>query len=187
MALDDTDRRRLFLAALVTVVALPTLWWLNRDDGTARPNTAAVGVDVGPAPAEASTPEAEPVTVPVTVGRSNLPSDPTVVEGPPVFLDGPAAQVAGGVSEIAIPNPDALETIITRATFGQFAGAGTCLAREISTGREITVVNLDNNRSITCRAVLAPDVQQDDLVLQVDQFTQLADLTDAPIPVQIRL
>lgn len=187
MALDDTDRRRFLVAALVSLLAFPALWWFNRDDPSSGPNTASVGVDVG------GTLDGEPVdqpddavTIDSSIGRSNLPSEPTIVDEPPIFLDGPASAV-GGVAEIAIPNADALETIITRATFGEFSGTRSCLARTIPPGQEITVVNLDNNRSITCRVSLAPATQTADLVLHTSQFETLADLTDAPIPVQIRL
>ena len=187
MALDDTDRRRFLLAALVSLLAFPALWWFNRDDPSSGPSTASVGVEVGGS--IDGEPPAEPddaVTVDSTIGHSNLPSEPTVLDQPPIFLDGPASPV-GGVSEIAIPNADALETIITRATYGSIAGSDRCLARNITTGQEITVINLDNNRIITCRVTLAPATQIADLVLQTEQFETLADLTDAPIPVQIRL
>ena len=187
MALDDTDRRRFLLVAIASLLTLPALWWVNRDDPSSGPNTASVGVEVG------GTLDGEPVdepddaiTIDSTVGRSNLPSEPTVLTRPPIFLDGPASAV-GGISEIAIPNADALETIITRATFGNISGQNSCLAQNITTGQEITVINLDNNRTITCRVTLAPATQSAPLVLQTAQFETLADLTDAPIPVQIRL
>ena len=186
MALDDTDRRRFLIVALLSLIALPALWWVNRDDPVSGPNTASVGVDVGGSiNGEPATPE-QVATVDSTAERSNLPSEPTVLDDPPIFLDGPASNI-GGAAEIAIPNPDALETIITRATYGEFSGTNACLARNIASGQLITVINLDNNRTVTCRVTLAPANQEADLVLQTDQFTTLADLTDAPIPVQIRL
>ena len=187
MALDNTDRRRFLLAALVSLLALPAVWWVNRDDPSSGPNTASVGVEVG------GTLDGEPVdqpddvvTIESTSGESNLPSEPTVIDQTPIFLDGPASAV-GGVSQIAVPNADLLETIITRATYGNISGTGRCLARNITTGQEITVINLDNNRTIVCRVTLAPETQAADLILQTSQFETLADLTDAPIPVQIRL
>jgi hypothetical protein len=187
VALDDTDRRRFLLVAIASLLTLPALWWVNRDDPSSGPNTASVGVEVG------GTLNGEPVdepddtiTIDSTIGQSNLPTEPTVLDQTPIFLDGPASAV-GGISEIAIPNADALETIITRATFGNLSGTNTCLAQNITTGQEITVINLDNNRTITCRVTLAPSTQSAALILQTAQFETLADLTDAPIPVQIRL
>jgi hypothetical protein len=187
VALDDTDRRRFLLVALASLLTLPALWWVNRDDPSSGPNTASVGVEVG------GTLDGEPIgqpddaiTIDSTIAQSNLPSEPTVIDQTPIFLDGPASAV-GGISEIAIPNADALETIITRATFGNLSGRNTCFAQNITTGQEVTVINLDNNRTITCRVTLAPATQTAGLILQTAQFETLADLTDAPIPVQIRL
>ncbi len=186
MALDDTDRRRFLIAAFVSIIALPALWWVNRDDPGNGPNTASVGVDVGGSiDGEPIEPE-QAATTDSTVQRTNLPTEPTVLDDPPIFLDGPASNI-GGPAEIAIPNPDALETIITRATYSEISGTDACLAQNISTGQLITVINLDNNRSITCRVSLAPASQSTGIVLQTEQFNTLADLTDAPIPVQIRL
>ena len=159
---------------------------VNRDDPASGPNTASVGVEVGGSINGEPVATEQIVTVDSTIERSNLPTEPTVLDDPPIFLDGPASNI-GGAPEIAIPNPDALETIITRATYGEFSGTDVCLARDVTTGQVITVINLDNNRTITCRVTLAPATQLAGLVLQTDQFTALADLTDAPIPVQIRL
>jgi hypothetical protein len=170
VALDDTDRRRFLLVVVASLLVLPALWWFNRDDPSTAPNSTsgdAVALDSG-------------------TGQSNLPSEPTVIEQTPIFLDGPMSAV-GGISEIAIPNADPLETIITRATFGNLSGANVCFAQNITTGQEVTVTNLDNNRSITCRVTLAPATQIAGIILQTAQFETLADLTDAPIPVQIRL
>jgi hypothetical protein len=186
VALDNIDRRRFFLAAIVSILALPALWWVNRDD-SARPNTAAVGVDVGSGASASTSPRAAPVTVVPTIGRSALPPVETVGDQPPIFLDGPASQV-GGVSQIAVPDTDSLDSYVVEATYGgDVTGPETCLAKNIPTGQEITVINLDNYRTTTCRVSRAPATQRDDLVLHTDQFVELADLTDAPIPVQIRL
>ncbi len=56
----------------------------------------------------------------------------------------------------------------------------------IGSGQQVTVVNLDNNRSVTCTAILAPSSAADQLVMASELFAELADLTDAPIPVEIR-
>lgn len=186
MALDNTDRRRFLTAAIVSIMALPALWWVNRDD-SARPSTAAVGVDVGSGASAGTIRPDAPVTIESTIGQSALPPIATVRGLPPIFLDGPASQI-GGVSEIAVPDTDSLDSYVVEATYaGTVAGPRTCLAKNIPTGQEITIINLDNYRTTTCRVSRAPSTQQDDLVLHTDRFVELADLTDAPIPVQIRL
>ena len=61
MRLDERDRGRILLLAVLTLLALPTIWLVNRsDDDSARPNVAAVGLD----PGEAGT---SPATAPAAV------------------------------------------------------------------------------------------------------------------------
>ena len=81
MALNDTDRGRLFFALLITLVAVPSLWWFSRDD--AAPDQSTVTTAVAPQTTEAP---------PTTVGRTNLPP-PEAVDSLPIFLDGPEGQI----------------------------------------------------------------------------------------------
>ena len=51
----------------------------------------------------------------------------------------------------------------------------------------ITVVNVDNGRSIECWTARRPaDAPDGELVMHPDRFRQIADLTNAPINVEIR-
>jgi hypothetical protein len=184
--LDDTDRRRFYLAALFSLIALPALWFVNRDDPAPGPNIATAGVDVGSQAASAETTTGTPITVKTTVGQSNLPTLDTIRDTEPIFLDGPAPQ-QGGFAEIAVPMADESDSIFAQATFlSTVPGSLTCLAKDIPSGQTVTVINLDNLRSATCRILLAPTGQQADIVLHTDNFVELADLTDAPISVQVR-
>ena len=183
MALDDSDRRRFFFALLVTLVAVPTLWWVSRDDAAAGEiggNGETISTD-----ATTST-TSTTIAPPTTVGKSNLPP-PEAVESVPVFLDGPEAEI-GGVTEIAVPGQPTSQIIVGEASYSRAFGAGdACLSRTITTGGTITVLNLDNNRSTTCVVSLASATQRQEIVMGVDRFAEIADLTDAPIPVEIRL
>ena len=78
MALNDTDRRRLFLATAVTLVALPALWWANTSTDSAAPNVAVAGVDVATDPNVSSNADA----------ASGESAEPGSAE--PVFLGGPS-------------------------------------------------------------------------------------------------
>ena len=184
MALDDTDRRRFIYAALVSLLALPALWWVNREESTAGPKLATAGVEVAANPPSSA--GDDPVVVP-TIGESNLPTVNTMTVSDPIFLDGPVGQV-GGVTEIAIPASTGETTLITEATYrSTIRGSQNCFALNIQPGRTITIINLDNNRRTSCRVALAPANQTEDLVMHTERFIELADLTDAPIPVEIRL
>lgn len=187
MTPDDSDKRRFYVAALLTLAALPVLWFVSRDDAGAGPTVATAGVDVGGATDPNDTTTSAPTSsVSVTIGQSNLPDEPSVRDDAPIFLDGPAAN-EGGVSQIAVPASSGIAPIFTEATFrSAMAGEENCFTSGIPTGTTITVVNLDNNKSITCVVALAPAVQRDGLVMHTDRFRELADLTDAPVPVEIR-
>lgn len=167
MALTHGDRRRILLVTALTVVALPALWWANTSNPSA-PNVATAGIEVDAAAAPATT--------------DNAAND----DAAPVFLDGPSAQVGAGLTEIAVPTPPAIPRITTSATFRSDIGDSICRVVGIGGGVELTVVNLDNNRSVTCTTTIAPVGSTNELVLSSAQFAQIADLTDAPIPVEIR-
>ena len=185
MALDDTDRRRFYLVALLSLIALPALWFVNRDDPAPGPSAATAGVDVGNRAADADADA--PVTLQSTVGQSNLPTVDTIGDQDPIFLDGPTSQ-GGGFNEIAVPAADRFDSIFAQATFqGNVPGTQTCLAKDIQSGQIVTVINLDNLRATTCRILIAPVAQRADIVLHTDNFVELADLTDAPISVQVQL
>lgn len=168
MALSHHDRRRILVASALTIVALPALWFANRPD-TGAPTVATVGVDVDQ-PAAA-----------VAAG-----SDTGTDDAAPVFLDGPTAQVGAGLAEIAVPLAPTTERFTTKATFRSNVPIGTCRLSTVNNAQSITVVNIDNNRSLTCTTVLAPSTAGEKLVMHPELFSQIADLTDAPIPVEIR-
>lgn len=172
MARPDPDRRRFLIATIVTLVALPALWWINRDDDSGAPSVASVGVDVGSAAAASTDDPARDV------------DDPALSE--PVFLDGPSSPV-GGVADIAVPAPPERVPLTGSGTYSSVVSAiDKCFAKGVTTGSRITVVNLDNNRSVECIATLAPEAQPTDVVMHTKAYLTLADLTDAPIPVEIR-
>jgi hypothetical protein len=168
--MDPADRRRFLLATLVSVVALPALLLAGREDGSAGPNVATAGVEIDAGAAEGA-------SVPAT--SVDPPADD------PVYLDGPASANAPSIAEIAVPAPREA-VVLQTATYSSGMWAGGCRAKGVGGGVRVTVVNLDNNRSISCLAEFAPPEQQADLILPTSSFRQLADLTDAPIPVEIR-
>ena len=171
MTRPDPDRRRFLLATLVTLLALPALWWINQDDDSAAPNVATVGVEVGDD------------TDAATTGEAATEADGDGTE--PVFLDGPFS-ANPGAAEIAVPAAPDREPIVGTASYSSVRSITLCFTRGIVSGRELTVVNLDNTRSTTCVAQPPLENQTTDVVLHTRAYNQLADLTDAPIPVEIR-
>jgi hypothetical protein len=61
-----------------------------------------------------------------------------------------------------------------------------CQVKDAPVGVKVTVTNLDNNRSVTCRSSVSPAGIVESVVLHTDAFLSIADLADAPVPVEIR-
>jgi hypothetical protein len=174
MALNDTDRRRLLLATAVTLVALPALWWANTSTDSAAPNVAVAGVDVGDDPNAPADADEAP-------GDS---AEPGSAE--PVFLGGPSSKTGAGQQVIAVPARPSVDGIVARATFrSSLPSADSCIVPGLADGAQVTVINTSNNRSIVCTTIPVPE-GADDVVLDTAMFAELADLTDAPIAVEIR-
>jgi hypothetical protein len=179
------DRRRLTFATLVTLLALPALLLVNRDSSSGSPNVAAAGVQVenGYVTAvDAADPSAPAASGPST---ANLPDPEPIGEAAPVFLDGPAAN-GGGLLAIAVPTVPEGTVQQLQATYTSQVWDWTCIVPGVSTGTTVTIVNVDNGRSTTCVATYGDPRADGRLVMHTNDFLKLADLTDAPIPVEIR-
>lgn len=173
MAYSDTDRRRFVLATALTLLALPALWWANESTSTGAPSIAAAGVDV-----DAANVETQP---------TDSTADSDADAAAPVFLDGPSGVAGAGIAEIAVPANPLIDRITTSATYRSLMPtADTCIVSGVPNGVDITVVNLDNNLSVRCTTALAGSSGVDQLILHTSAFSEIADVTDAPIPVEIR-
>jgi hypothetical protein len=173
MTLNDTDRRRIFVVTVLTLVALPALWWANTSENSSTsPNLAVTGIDPG-----VDAPTAVPIQPATDDGLDDV---------APVFLEGPTSAAGAGQAEIAIPAKPLIDGVIAKATFRSALAEGTCIVPGMTSGSKITVVNLANNRSVNCTTMLAPGNRPGDLVMSTNAFAGIADLTDAPISVEIR-
>jgi hypothetical protein len=173
MVLTDTDRRRIFAVTVLTLVALPALWWANTSgNGSTSPNLAVAGID--------------PVVETPTTAPAQAATDDGLDDVAPVFLEGPTSAAGAGQAEIAIPAKPLIDSVIAMATFRSNLAEGTCIVAGMTSGSRVTVVNLANNRSVSCTTMLAPGNLPGDLVMNSNAFASIADLTDAPISVEIR-
>ncbi len=179
MALTDTDRRRFVAATVLTLLALPALWWANTSQNSSAPNLAVAGIDPGVDVRAIDSPNA-----PSATPSNGL--DAPVDDVAPVFLEGPASAAGAGQSAIAVPAKPLVDGVSMKATFRSSVSSNVCIVPGLTSGTRITVVNLDNNRSIICTSVLAPGNASDNLVMNTSVFASIADLTDAPISVEIR-
>lgn len=167
----ETNRRRFLWPVIVTLIAVPAIWWASQRADSNDSDTGATSTEVADG---------------ATAAGSTSPLSPELVgDYEPVYLDGPEGESPPGIADIAVPAQGEL-ALYQDATYSSALPAGICTARVGQVGERVHVVNLENNRSIICLVQLANPEQQEDLVLSRAAFLKLADLTDAPIPVELR-
>ena len=164
------DRRRVVVASVFTLVALPALWVLNRESAatSGSPAVGAAGVEIK------SSADAAPDTT------AYQPEAPAFVGGDEVPVP-PAAVV------VAVPPPTSANQVTARASFHRYtAGSRQCTTLLAPDGALLTVENVDNGQSTTCTNTLGMAMQTGaDLVLHTEVFGEIGDLADAPLPVHV--
>ena len=180
MAHDYAQRRRVALALAITVIAAPAAFLLNRNSGDDEPATGGtVGTLVGTvAPAGGSVGAGAPVT-------ESADTTDALGTAPAGYLSG--TTVPGDVSAAQIAVPRLPESVKGLATFSsEIDSTLRCHANaEVPFNATITVTNLDNSRSVQCVSSIGGAQPETTIVLATATFAQIADLTDAPVPVQI--
>jgi hypothetical protein len=175
---DYAQRRRVALAIAITVIAVPAAFLLNNGGSagtTSQPGVTLVGTQApgGSAP---------------SVTQSNDPAATDALGTAPVgYLSGTTAPGSNEPARIAIPREQ--EGVKGTASFSSTIESTLRCQAKISRGvpfnATITVTNLDNSRSVQCIASIGGVEPDDDVILAPDTFAQIADLTDAPVPVEI--
>ena len=167
---DFAQRRRVAIAIAITVIAVPAVVLLNRGgDAT----DAATGQTlVGTAP---------PVTVEPLDGPAVTDAMGTTAIDTEAGLDEP---VIDDPARIAIPRfPQAIEGSATYRS--DIITPTVCQVKGVPFNTQVTITNLDNSRSVRCFAAVGGPEPDDNVVLHSEAFLQIADITDAPIPVRI--
>ena len=187
----DNDRRRLALALLLTVLAVPAFFLYRRSVNDSTPNDGAAATVVATADGNVINPlpgEAPASTVAgdeTANSRSQLP-EPEAPDDGPVFMDGPSVDTEEGPTQIAVPAAPSVAPLLLSATYASdIAGVRTCLVQDVPSGQTVRVTNVDNGRAIECVTAAAPADQIEPIVIHTDSFEELADLTEAPISVEL--
>ena len=180
MAQDFAQRRRVAVALAITVIAAPTAFLLNRSSGDDEPATAAtIGTLVGTVPPAGGS--ASPA-VPLTESPDETDSLGTSSAG---YLSGTTVPADAVSAQIAVPRLP--ESVKGMATFSSSIDSTLrCRTGDgVPFNATITVTNLDNSRSVQCVSSIGGERPEETVVLATETFAQIADLTDAPVPVQI--
>jgi hypothetical protein len=174
MVFEDTDRRRTLILGLLTLLAVPAIYFYSQRDQTPADDPSAV--TIGEAVDEAA------------IAVDDGPHRPPIVvtDEDPTFLDGPVGQPVPGLSEIAVPTrPDTAALQLEASYRSTVPGVRTCLLTAVGPGVTVTIKNLDNGRIVDCVTAQAPEGQVFDVVLHTEAFSRLADLTEAPITIEL--
>lgn len=175
MDYEYAQRRRTFVAIAITLVLGPAAFLLTRgdDDAATAPDVTVIGTT--PQTATGSTVGASAPTATDVMGTS-----------PVEVLSGDGSSSSDDPATIAIPRPP--QGVTGVATFSRdIADVADCLvgAPGVPFDARVTVTNLDNSMRVDCINNVGGLRPEEAIVLHTDAFLQIADLTDAPIPVQI--
>ncbi|MFM2115284.1 MAG: hypothetical protein RI908_1025 [Actinomycetota bacterium] len=131
----------------------------------------------------------------VETTTTSTPLDNAAAVGPladdsskPVNLDGPLAQQPTGTAPIAYPGPGEMNRVTGKASYVRFPdyNSAICYASVAPLGVEVTIVNLNNGRSLRCTNVFAVTLPSGaDVVIHTPLYLQIANLVDAPLPVTV--
>lgn len=176
---DFAQRRRVALAAAITVILIPAAFLLNRsatDDSP--PDHTLVGAVLIPGQTVADYPstEADGPTATDAMGST-----------PIAYLDGTVPNQAEDPATIAIPRLP--QSVTGSAGFSRdISNPTACQIRDMATipfQSRVTVTNLDNSQSVQCVVSVGGVPTDADVVLNADAFLRIGDLTDAPLSVEI--
>lgn len=178
---DYGQRRRFALALAITIIAAPAAFLLNRDKGDDEASVVSTaGTVVG---TMAPDPGLAAAGAPVTTAD---PADTDPLGTAPVgYLAGTTVPGDQKPAQIAVPRLP--ESVRGMASFSsEIDSTRRCHANaDVPFNATLTVTNLDNSRSVQCVSSIGGAPPETTIVLATATFAQIADLTDAPVPVQI--
>lgn len=182
MPQDFAQRRRVALALAVTVIAVPAAFLLNRNGTDTNDTVGTAETVVGTVPSGSPGSGSVVVAPPQSDGPDATDALGTAPAG---YLAG--TTVPGEIAPAQIAIPRLPESVRGLATFSSSIDSTLrCHANaDVPFNATITVTNLDNSRSVQCVTSIGGAPPETTIVLATATFSQIADLTDAPVPVQI--
>jgi rare lipoprotein A (peptidoglycan hydrolase) len=106
----------------------------------------------------------------------------------PANLDGPVSQDPNGQGQIAYPADNDGQIARGSASYKRFPESSKtgCATNLVPLGTVLTVLNLNNGRKTTCTNInIGPTSGTFDIILNTAIFESIAELVDAPIPVEL--
>lgn len=174
------QRRRLALAIAVTVVAVIAFAVSGNDSSDGSETVAPAANTVGSAPSSGDSGNS---------GDSGDSGDSDNKPADPAFLPDADPSIAPEIITVNVPAPPSGTVLNGTANYvrwPQTLGLRPCATPHALIGAVITVTNLNNGRQIKCNNVSIEALRDGSVIIvHTDVFLDLADLVDAPIPVEI--
>ncbi|MEY4224623.1 MAG: hypothetical protein RIS33_1557 [Actinomycetota bacterium] len=170
------QRRRLAIAIAVTVIAVIAFAVSGNGSGDDDANVSGTGTAV---------------SIPSGAGGDSGGSPAAFDTSPadPAFLPDVDPSIAPEIITVNVPAPPAgtvLDGTASYVRWPQTLGLRPCATPHALIGAVITVTNLNNGRQIKCNNVSIEALRDGSVIIvHTDVFLDLADLVDAPIPVEI--
>ena len=174
--LQGADRRRVLVASIITVVALPFLWASKQTSPSSQQSgVAAMGESGGiqlDGGSSATTPPAGNVSF---------------VASEPGYLGGDSARTNPGSIALTVKAAPTGSHASGDATFRDLAEGGkVCQTNVAPAGTMLHVTDTDNGRTVDCKIIsVVPAPTGTLIVLGQDAFRVLADVVESPIPVAL--
>jgi hypothetical protein len=159
------DRNRMTVAVIATAILIPLLFMAG---------------------GRSSDSAAEPIKATTTTYDLGLNSDG--IADAPANLDGPISQDPNGSGEIAYPADNDGQMARVTASYKRFPNSAKtgCSTTAAPLGAMVTVLNLNNGHKITCLNInIGPTTGTFGIILNTPVFEAIAELVDAPLPVEL--
>lgn len=166
MEVSRVDKNRMTVAMVVTAISLAVVFMTTGNSGN-----------------ETTTPVAEATSTTYDLG---LGLDSNV--DAPANLDGPVSADPNGQGQIAYPADNSGRMVRGNATYKRLPDSVKtgCSTARVPLGATITVLNLNNGRKTTCVNInIGPMSGSFDITLNTAVFEAIAELVDAPLPVEL--
>lgn len=177
MSMTVYERRRVAVLAVVTTLAVLLVTAFN---GSSKSSSGDVTTPIQTT--------VEPTTTSTPLQNANAVGPLADDSSKPINLDGPLAQQPTGSAPIAYPGPGEMNRVNAKASYVRFPdyNAAICYASVAPLGAELTIVNLNNGRSVNCTNVFAVMLPSGaDVVIHTPLYLQIANLVDAPLPITV--
>lgn len=179
MADEFAQRRRLAIAGAITVLLMVVyvLYGTNDDSSTAGDGGAIVAT--------------VPTSAPPAGERDTGPRSTDPMGTLPVGYLRDGSTTAADDAPPVIVVPQSVEGLAASATFDRsIDNTRSCYAPGTPFNERVTIKNLANGRLVACVNEIPPDVYADrvdptEIIVHPDTFASIADVTEAPIAVEV--